>query len=79
MKLQRKKLDSGFTSLLAFTTLLCLLPILLSLAFYEHLPERIVIHWGFEGEPNGDAAKDVVCFLFPIGMALANAAVLTYM
>lgn len=57
---------------LILSTLLCLLPILLGLALYEQLPERIPIHFDFAGDPDNDAPKLVAILGLPVFMAVIN-------
>ena len=39
---------------------------LLSICFYNLLPQRIVSHWGLYGEPNGMSDKSIALFMMPI-------------
>lgn len=54
------------------TTLLCLLPLILSAAVYEKLPAEVPIHWDSNGTPNGYAGKFIAAFGLPFFMALLN-------
>lgn len=54
------------------TTLVCLAPMILSVMFWDNLPEQMPIHWGADGEVNGWASKSVACFAIPVGMAALN-------
>ena len=45
---------------------LTLASIILGIYFYMHFPERVVTHWGFNGEPNGYSNKFVGAFICPI-------------
>lgn len=58
--------------LLIITTLLCLLPIIMSLIVYDRLPDQIPIHWGNDGEPNDYASKFIAAFGLPVFMAVIN-------
>lgn len=52
------------------TSVVCLLPIVCGLLFYNQLPERIAIHWGINNQPDGYFSKPVFVFGMPI-MVLA--------
>ena len=53
-------------------TLVGLLPIVMGLAVYSKLPEKMPIHWGLDGEPNGYATKLVGVLLIPLIMIVTN-------
>ena len=38
---------------LIITSIVCLLPIIFGLIFYNSLPENIAIHWGIDNNANG--------------------------
>lgn len=57
---------------LVITTVVCLLPILLSLALYNRLPEKVPIHFDVHGQPDNYAPKAIAAFLLPVGMAVFN-------
>lgn len=38
----------------------------LSFYFYAHFPERVVTHWGINGEPNGWSSRGFAAFFFPV-------------
>lgn len=63
-----KKID--LTMLL--TTLVCLLPIILSLFVYDRLPQTVAVHFDGEGNPDGYAPRWVAAFGLPVVMALIN-------
>lgn len=50
----------------------CLLPALLSLAFYDKMPDTVVTHWNFKNEPDGYSPKWVAVFLIPSVLFAAN-------
>lgn len=60
------------SKLTIITTVLCLLPIILSAALYDRLPDTVVTHWGFNNEPNGWSPKWLACFGLPVLMAVMN-------
>lgn len=53
---------------LASTSIVCLLPIICGLMYYNKLPESIVIHWGIDNNPNGYFSKPTFVFGMPIMM-----------
>ncbi len=59
-------------NLIWITTAVCLLPILLSIAVYEQLPEEIAIHFDSAGNPNGYAPRFIGAFGIPLLMAGIN-------
>lgn len=58
--------------LLYLTTIVCLLPLILSVALYNKLPELVPIHFNYEGVPNNYAPKAVAAFGLPVLMAVIN-------
>lgn len=54
------------------STLVCLLPIILSLILYDKLPNQLPIHFGMNGEPDNYASKAIAAFLFPCLLAALN-------
>lgn len=48
------------------SSLLILLPIVVGLLLWNKLPERIAIHWGSSGEPDGWSGKAFAVFFFPL-------------
>jgi uncharacterized membrane protein len=52
--------------MLFVTSIVCLLPICLSFALYNDLPERMVMQWNFELNPNWYAHKVVGAFGLPL-------------
>ena len=53
---------------LIITSIVCLLPIICGLMFYNELPESIAIHWGINNNPNGYFSKPAFVFGMPIMM-----------
>ena len=53
---------------LIITSIVCLLPIICGLIFYNSLPENIAIHWGIYNNANGYFSKPVFLFGMPIIM-----------
>lgn len=58
--------------ILFVTTVVCLLPIVLSAVLYDSLPDTLAIHWDFAGNPNGYASKAFAAFGLPIMMVFIN-------
>ena len=52
-----------------FTTILCLLPIVAGLIFWDQLPEQLAIHFNAAGEPDGWASKAAAVLGLPAGLA----------
>ena len=53
---------------LVITYIVCLLPIILGLIFYNALPESVAIHWGINNNPNGYFSKPAFVFGMPMIM-----------
>ena len=53
---------------LIITSIICLLPIICGLMFYNELPESVAIHWGIDNNPNGYFSKPAFVFGLPIIM-----------
>ena len=53
---------------LVITSIVCLLPIILGLIFYNALPESVAIHWGINNNPNGYFSKPAFVFGMPMIM-----------
>ena len=54
------------------STLVCLVPIALTLALYDKLPAQVPIHFDLNGEPDNYSSKAVAGFLFPCLLAAFN-------
>jgi len=50
--------------ILIITTIVCLLPMILSLAVYNQLPDKVAVHWDFAGNPNNYASKAFAAIIF---------------
>ena len=69
--------DQGSASrkiVLIVTSIICLLPICLALVMYDDLPEKVVMQWNFEGNPNWYAHKAVIAFGIPLFFMVLNIA-----
>lgn len=55
---------------LIITVIVCLLPIIIGVLFYNKLPESVAIHWGINNNPNGYFSKLAFVFGLPIMMAV---------
>ena len=54
------------------STILCLLPMLLSLMLYEQLPEQIAVHFNSSGNPDNYLPKALAAFALPVILAAIN-------
>lgn len=52
-------------AILLLTSLVCLLPLIMSVAVYSELPDQIAIHWDSSGNPDNFAPKAVAAFGLP--------------
>ncbi len=52
------------------SSVLILLPTAFGLAVWKWLPEKTVIHWGFDGKPDGWGSPMVIVFLLPLLLLL---------
>ena len=43
-----------------------LLPVLIGLLLWNQLPERMVTHWGLDGQPDGWSSRTFVVFGMPL-------------
>jgi len=57
---------------LLLTTLLCLLPLALSLSVYSQLPEQIAVHFDAAGRPDNYMPKAAAAFGLPVFFAAVN-------
>lgn len=58
--------------LLLITTIVCLLPLILSYLLYDKLPEEVAIHFNSEGIADNYVPKAVAAFGLPFLMAVIN-------
>lgn len=54
------------------TSIVCLIPIVIGFMFYNQMPEQVVIHWGFDGNPDGFASRTVAIVILPLAMFVLN-------
>ena len=54
--------------ILVTTVIICLIPIVCGLIFYNDLPNNVAIHWGIDNNPNGYFSKPAFVFGMPIMM-----------
>ena len=52
--------------LVVITSIIILLPILVSLCFWNQLPEQVPIHWNIHGEIDGYASRFVAVIVLPL-------------
>lgn len=64
----KKKVDK----LMIISTVICLLPIILSLIMYDKLPDKMPIHWDIEGNPDNYGSKAFAAIGIPFMMAGLN-------
>jgi len=57
---------------MALSSVICLLPIILALAVYNDLPERMAIHWDIAGNPDNFAPKAAAAFGLPFFFMAIN-------
>ena len=48
--------------MLVFTSIVTLLPIVIGLLLWKHLPASVAIHFGADGQPNGYSSKIFAVF-----------------
>ncbi len=58
--------------LMIISTVVCLLPIILSLVMYDKLPDKMPIHWDIEGNPDNYGSKAFAVIGLPFMMAGLN-------
>ncbi len=54
------------------TTLICLLPLVVSFIVYDKLPEQVAIHFNEAGVPDNYASRAFAAFVLPVIMAAIN-------
>lgn len=54
------------------STVLCLLPIVLAVLFYEQLPDQIAVHFDHAGNPDRNIPKSAAAFGLPVLFAVIN-------
>ncbi len=54
------------------TSVLCILPEILSVILYQRLPQQIAVHWNSAGEINGYLPKAMAAFGMPVVFLLLN-------
>lgn len=59
--------------ILISTCIVCLLPIILGVIFYNQLPEQVAIHFDINNEPNGYFPKPAFVFGMPLIMVALQA------
>ncbi|NLJ58259.1 MAG: DUF1648 domain-containing protein [Tissierellia bacterium] len=64
----KRKVDK----LMLISTIVCLLPIILSLILYDKLPDELPIHWDIHGNPDGYGSKAFAAIGLPFMMAGLN-------
>ena len=59
-------------TILVVSSIICLLPMVLSIVLYKDLPEQIAIHWGTSGNPDTYVPKYIAAFGLPILLTLVS-------
>lgn len=59
--------------ILIITSVICLLPILLGLFYYNQLPDQVPIHFDINNEPDNYGSKEFAVFGLPIFMMIIQA------
>jgi len=54
--------------LLIVTSIIILLPTVAGLILWDRLPQEVPTHWGFNGQPDDYASREVAVFLLPLLM-----------
>lgn len=49
---------------------ICLLPLIAGVILYPQIPDKIAIHWGVNGEPNGWSSKFIAIIVFPLTLTV---------
>lgn len=57
---------------LIVTTILCLLPVILAIIFYDKMPDQVAIHFNDKGKPDNYAPKVLAVFGLPLVFAAIN-------
>lgn len=57
---------------LILTTIICILPMILGIVFYNKLPDEVITHWNAEGVADGYSEKNFAVFGLPLIMAGLN-------
>lgn len=65
-------MKTKFDRLMVISTLVCLLPVILSLIMYDKLPDKMPIHWDIEGNPDNYGSKAFVAIGLPLILAGLN-------
>ncbi|MNW27655.1 Immunity protein SdpI [compost metagenome] len=60
------------SSMQIITTVVCVLPIILSMTLYQQLPAQVAVHWDIAGNPDNYVPKAVAAFVFPLCLAALN-------
>jgi uncharacterized membrane protein len=62
---------NNFTMMI-LSTVVCLLPLILSFIVFKDLPDQVVVHWNIKGNPDGYFPKAAAVFGLPLFFALIN-------
>ncbi len=65
-----KKMISNIGKFEIITLILVLISFGISFYYYNQMPDRMVTHWGFNGEPNGYSSRAFGLFLVPVMLVI---------
>jgi uncharacterized membrane protein len=65
-------MNNNRTAIIAVTSIVCLLPIVLTIPFYGELPDTIAIHWNSAGVADSYLPKWAALFGLPVLLAVFN-------
>ena len=66
------KTKNNNTPVVVITSIICILPIILSLVVFNDLPEQIAVHWNNAGEPDVHFPKAIAAFGLPLIFFVIN-------
>lgn len=61
-----------YKSEIVITTIITLLPILVGILLWDKMPDKVVVHWGRDNQPNGWASKGFAVFALPVLLAMVQ-------
>ncbi len=57
---------------LTISSIICLIPMIVSIFLYNKIPNEIPVHFNFNGEVDAYGSKLLVCIIFPIILCIVN-------
>lgn len=67
-----KRLEKKEKVIMWITSIICVLPIILSVVIYQDLPDQIVVHWNYAGTADGYLPKSIAAIGLPILFLAVN-------